>query len=80
MLSRYGVGREFDSSAREKAIRKERLNYEPSWGDDYEMPDGIELTEGRWIKSPFVQQFQELNLVSLDRDMKSVFPDSQALN
>lgn len=52
----------------------------PSWEDDYELPDEIDLTKGTWIKNPFAQNFQELNLVSLDPDVKAVFPDSEAVN
>ena len=51
-----------------------------SWEDDYEIPDEIDLTKGKWIKNPFVQRFQELNLVSLDADVKAAFPDSEAVN
>jgi len=32
------------------------------------------------IRNPYVQRFQELNLVSLDPDVKAAFPDSQAVN
>lgn len=52
----------------------------PSWEDDYELPDEIDLTKGTWIRNPFAQRFQELNLVSLDDDVKAVFPDSAAVN
>jgi hypothetical protein len=52
----------------------------PNWEDDYEMPAEIDLTKGKWIRNPFVQEFRELNLVSLDNDVKAVFPDSEAVN
>jgi hypothetical protein len=32
------------------------------------------------IRNPCVQRFQELNLVSLDDDVKSAFPDSKSVN
>jgi hypothetical protein len=52
----------------------------PSWEDDYEIPAEIDLTKGKWIKNPFVQDFRELNLVSLDNDVKAVFSDSESVN
>jgi hypothetical protein len=50
------------------------------WEDDYEMPAEFDLTKVKWIKNPYIQRFQELNLVSLDDDVKAVFPDSEAVN
>lgn len=32
------------------------------------------------VRNPYVQKFQELNLVSLDADVKASFPDSRAVN
>lgn len=32
------------------------------------------------VRNPYSQRFQELNLISLDADVKAVFPDSQAVN
>jgi hypothetical protein len=32
------------------------------------------------VPNPYVQKFQELNLVSLDDDVKTAFPDSQSVN
>jgi hypothetical protein len=32
------------------------------------------------IPNPYAQRFQELNLVSLDPDVKAVFPDSESVN
>lgn len=52
----------------------------PNWEDDYEMPAEYDLTKVKMIRNPFVQRFQELNLVSLDADVKAVFPDSEAVN
>ncbi len=52
----------------------------PNWEEDYEIPAEIDLTQGKWIRNPFVQEFRELNLVSLDNDVKAVFPDSEAVN
>ncbi len=52
----------------------------PDWEDEYEIPAEIDLTKGTWIRNPFVQEFRELNLVSLDDDVKAVFADSEAVN
>ena len=52
----------------------------PNWEDDYEMPAEYDLTKVKMVGNPFVQRFQELNLVSLDDDVKAVFPDSEAVN
>jgi hypothetical protein len=46
--------------------------------DDFEMRDEYDMSNA--IRNPFVQQFQELNLISLDSDVKAVFPDSQSVN
>jgi hypothetical protein len=46
--------------------------------DEIEMRDEYDFSNA--IRNPFVQQFQELNLVSLDEDVKAVFPDSQSVN
>ena len=51
-----------------------------SWEDDYEIPDEIDFGKGKWIGNPFIQDFREQNLVSLDPDVKAVFPDSEAVN
>ena len=32
------------------------------------------------VRNPYIQQFQELNLVSLDADVKAAFPDSKSVN
>jgi hypothetical protein len=32
------------------------------------------------VRNPYVQKFQDLNLVSLDPDVKAAFPDSEAVN
>ena len=52
----------------------------PGWEEGYEIPEEIDLTEGKWIRNPFIQRFQGLNLVSLDPDVKAAFPDSEAVN
>jgi hypothetical protein len=48
------------------------------WEDDYEMRDEYDFSKG--IKNPYFQDFRELNLVSLDNDVKAVFPDSESVN
>jgi hypothetical protein len=40
--------------------------------DEYDFSNGI--------RNPYVQRFQELNLVSLDEDVKAAFPDSKSVN
>ena len=52
----------------------------PDWEDDYEIPGKIDLTKGKWVRNPFIQEFQELNLVSLDADVKAAFPNSESVN
>jgi hypothetical protein len=39
---------------------------------EYDFSDGI--------PNPYAQRFQELNLVSLEPDVKAVFPDSQSVD
>jgi hypothetical protein len=46
--------------------------------EEIEMRDEYDFSNA--IRNPFVQQFQELNLVSLDDDVKAAFPDSQSVN
>ena len=48
------------------------------WEDTFEMRDEYDFSNA--IRNPYVQRFQELNLVSLDDDVKAAFPDSQAVN
>ena len=48
------------------------------WEDNYELRDEYDFSKG--IRNPYFQEFRELNLVSLDEDVKAVFPDSQAVN
>ena len=50
------------------------------WEDDYEMPAEFDLSKMKRIPNPFFQKFEDLNLVSLDDDVKAVFPDSEAVN
>ncbi len=45
---------------------------------DDEMRDEYDFSNG--IRNPYVQRFQELNLVSLDEDVKAAFPDSKSVN
>lgn len=52
----------------------------PNWEDDYEMPAEYDLTNVKIIRNAYAQRFQELNLVSLDADVKAVFPDSESVN
>jgi len=46
--------------------------------DEIEMRDEYDFSNA--IRNPFVQRFQELNLISLDDDVKAAFPDSQSVN
>jgi hypothetical protein len=51
-----------------------------SWEDDYKMPEEYDLSKLKRVPNPFFQKFQDLNLVSLDDDVKAAFPDSEAVN
>jgi hypothetical protein len=46
--------------------------------------DGIDMRDeydfSKSTRNPYIQRFQELNLVSLDLDVKAAFPDSQSVN
>jgi hypothetical protein len=46
--------------------------------EDDEMLPEYDFSKG--VRNPYAQRFQELNLVSLDPDVKAVFPDSEAVN
>jgi hypothetical protein len=46
--------------------------------EDFEMRDEYEFANP--IRNPYVQRFQELNLISLDPDVKAAFPDSKSVN
>jgi hypothetical protein len=46
--------------------------------DEFEMRDEYDFSNA--IRNPYVQRFQELNLVSLDEDVKAAFPDSRSVN
>jgi hypothetical protein len=49
-----------------------------AWEDSYAMAPEYDFSGA--IPNPYVQRFRELNLVSLDPDMKAVFPDSESVN
>ena len=51
-----------------------------NWEDDYEMPEEFDLSTLKRVPNPFAQEFRELNLVSLENDVKAVFPDSESVN
>ena len=46
--------------------------------DKIDMRDEYDFSNA--VQNPYVQKFQELNLVSLDDDVKAAFPDSQSVN
>jgi hypothetical protein len=46
--------------------------------EDFEMREEYDFSNS--IRNPYVQPFRELNLVSLDDDVKAVFPDSASVN
>jgi len=46
--------------------------------EDNEMLPEYDFSKG--VRNPYAQRFEELNLVSLDPDVKAVFPDSEAVN
>jgi hypothetical protein len=45
---------------------------------DFEMRDEYDFSNA--IPNPYAQRFRELNLVSLDPDVKAAFPDSESVN
>lgn len=49
-----------------------RQKAQPEMREEYEFPEAV--------RNPYVQRFQELNLVSLDPDVKAAFPDSSSVN
>jgi hypothetical protein len=46
--------------------------------EDDEMLPEYDFSKG--VRNPYAQRFQELNLVSLDPDVKAVVPDSETVN
>lgn len=48
--------------------------------DNYELPDEIDFSKMKRVPNPFVQDFRELNLVSLEPELKAEFPDSPSVN
>ena len=48
------------------------------WEDNYEMAEEYNFSKG--VRNPYFQRFEELNLVSLEDDVKAVFPDSDSVN
>jgi len=46
--------------------------------NDFEMKAEYDFSKG--VRGAFTQSFQELNLVSLEDDVKAVFPDSDSVN
>ncbi len=43
--------------------------------EEFEMREEYDFSNS--VRNPYVQRFQELNLVSLDPDVKAAFPDSE---
>ena len=43
-----------------------------------EMREGYDFSNA--VRNPYVQQFQELNRISLEADVKAAFPDSKSVN
>ena len=48
------------------------------WEDSYEMKEEYDFSKG--VRGAHTQRFEELNLVSLDADVRAVFSDSEAVN
>jgi hypothetical protein len=46
--------------------------------EDDEMLPEYDFSKG--VRNPYAERFRELNLVSLDADVKAVFPDSESVN
>ncbi len=49
-----------------------------AWEDEYEMEAEYDFSDA--IPNPHAVRFRELNLVSLDADVKEAFPDSASVN
>jgi len=50
----------------------------PKEENDFVMRDEYDFSKG--VRGAYTQSFKELNLVSLDADVKAVFPDSESVN
>ena len=50
----------------------------PSEENDFVMRDEYDFSKG--VRGAYTQSFRELNLVSLNDDVKAVFPDSESVN
>jgi len=48
------------------------------WEDNYEMREEYDFSKA--VRNPFFQEFKDLNLVSLEPDVKAAFPDSDSVN
>jgi len=48
------------------------------WEDVYEMREEYDFSKA--VRNPFFQEFKDLNLVSLEPDVKAAFPDSDSVN
>jgi hypothetical protein len=70
----------FELSVQEPQLRAKGATMKPTWEDDYEMPEEYDLSTLKRVPNPFSQKFEDLNLVSLDFDVKAVFPDSESVN
>lgn len=49
-----------------------------AWEDEFEMKPEYDFSDAS--PNPYAQRFKELNLVSLDEDVKAAFPDSRSVN
>ena len=49
-----------------------------AWEDEFEMEPEYDFSDA--VPNPHAQRFEELNLVSLDADVKAAFPDSKSVN
>ena len=49
-----------------------------AWEDEFEMQPEYDFSDA--VPNPYARRFEELNLVSLDADVKALFPDSKSVN
>ena len=69
---------ELELSAHSMRRRQRGETIKQDWEDSYELRAEYDFSKG--VRNPYFQDFRELNLVSLDNDVKAAFPHSDAAN
>jgi hypothetical protein len=70
---------EYELSARERQCLGKGKTMRSNWEDDYEMLKEYDFSKG--VRGKYASSFKDVSrLVSLDPDVKAVFPDSEAVN